>query len=90
MTTRLRTEIQMPPCSHGKQFIAKASFLKHIDDAPRFGPESTFLMPLTTADFDHQHHEDFETHIREVERHRQEIERLEAAFTVARQSTDAK
>jgi multidrug efflux pump subunit AcrB len=32
----------MPDGSHGKQFIVKASFLKHGDDEP------TFSMPLTT------------------------------------------
>jgi hypothetical protein len=79
-TTRLHNDIRMPEGSHGKQFIIKASFLKHVDDEPRFGNEPTFSMPLTTEDLaaihDRQHHEDFEAQLREVERHRQEIERL--------------
>jgi hypothetical protein len=72
----------MPAGSHGKQFIIKASFLKHVNDEPRFGNEPTFSMPLTTEDLaaalDRQHHEDFEAQIQEVERQRQEIERLHA------------
>jgi arginyl-tRNA synthetase len=51
-------------------------------------------MPLTTEDLaaalDRQHHEEFEAHILEVERHRQEIERLEAALAAAKSTTDAK
>jgi hypothetical protein len=81
-TTRLHNDIQMPAGSHGKQFIIKASFLKHVDDEPRFGNEPTFSMPLTTEDLaaalDRQHHEDFEAQVRETERHRQEVERLQA------------
>ena len=64
MTTRLHTDIQMPANSRGKLFIAKAAFLKHVDDEPKFGPEPTFSMPLTTEDLtsilDRQHHEEFE------------------------------
>jgi hypothetical protein len=82
ITTRLHNDIRMPDGSHGKQFIAKASFLRHVDDEPRFGNQPTFSMPLTTEDLaaalDHQHHEDYEAHVREVERQRQEIERLQA------------
>ena len=82
LTTRLHNDIRMPEGSHGKQFIIKASFLKHVDDEPRFGNEPTFSMPLTTEDLaaalDRQHHEDFEAQMREVERQRQEIERLRA------------
>ena len=41
-------------------------------------------MPLTTQDLaaalDRQHHEEYEAHVREVERQRLEIERLEAAL----------
>jgi hypothetical protein len=81
-TTRLHNDIRMPDGSHGKQFIIKASFLKHINDEPRFGNEPTFSMPLTTEDLaaalDRQHHEEFEAHVREVERQRQEIEQLHA------------
>jgi hypothetical protein len=84
ITTHLYTDIKMPEGSHGKQFVVKAAFLKHVDDDPRFGNEPTFSMPLTTEDLiktmDRQHHEEFEAHIREVEHHRLEIERLEAAM----------
>jgi hypothetical protein len=77
-TTRLHNDIRMPANSRGKLFIIKASFLKHIDDEPRFGNEPTFSMPLTTEDLaailDRQHHEEFETHVQEVEKHRQEVE----------------
>ena len=50
LTTHLHNTIRMPEGSHGKLFIIKAAFLKHIDDAPLFGNEPTFSMPLTTAD----------------------------------------
>jgi hypothetical protein len=83
MTTHLHNDIRMPEGSHGKQFIVKAAFLKHLDDAPRFGNEPTFSMPLTTEDLaaalDRQHHEEFEEQLRIVERQRQEIERLQKA-----------
>jgi hypothetical protein len=81
-TTHLHNDIRMPEGSHGKQFIAKAAFLKHIDDEPRFGSQTTFSMPLTTEDIlaakGRQHDEDLEAQQREVERQRQEIERLQA------------
>jgi hypothetical protein len=84
LTTHLHNDIRMPEGSHGKQFIIKASFLKHVDDEPRFGNEPMFSMPLTTADLvsalDHQHHAEFEEQLREVERQRQEIERLTAGL----------
>ena len=80
LTSHLHTDIRMPETSRGKQFLIKAAFLAHVDDEPRFGPQPTFSMPLTTEDlvaaFDRQHHEDFEAQMREVERHRQEVERL--------------
>jgi hypothetical protein len=82
LTTRLHNDIRMPDGSRGKQFIIKAAFLKHVDDEPRFGNEPTFSMPLTTEDLaatiDQQHHEDFEMQVQEVERQRQETERLHA------------
>jgi hypothetical protein len=89
LTTRLHNDIQMPPGSHGKQFLIKAAFLRHIDDEPRFGNEPTFSMPLTTADLvatiDRQHHEEFEANVREVELQRQEIERLTAEQNAKKQ-----
>ncbi|MDR0712716.1 MAG: hypothetical protein LBF89_00400 [Bacteroidales bacterium] len=79
-TTRLHNEIQMPEGSHGQQFVIKAAFLKHPDDAPVFGPQPTFTMPFSTEDLadilDRQHHEEFESHIREVESLRRELEQL--------------
>jgi hypothetical protein len=80
MTTRLHNDIEMPKDSKGKLFIIKAAFLRHIDDVPKFGPEPTFSMPYTTEDLaslvDKQHHEEYEAQLREIERHRQEVERL--------------
>jgi hypothetical protein len=81
MTTNLHNDIQMPEGSHGKQFIIKAAFLRHVNDDPKFGNEPTFSMPLTTEDLaatlDKQHHEEFEAQVKEIERHRLEIERLQ-------------
>jgi hypothetical protein len=77
-TTRLHNDIRMPAGSRGKLFIIKASFLKHIDDEPLFGNAPTFSMPLTTNDLaatlDRQAHEEYEAHVQEIERHRQEVE----------------
>jgi hypothetical protein len=82
MTTRLHNDVRMPEGSHGKQFIIKASVLKHTNDDPRFGNEPTFSMPLTTEDLvamiDRQHHEELEAQQQELERHRREIELLQA------------
>jgi hypothetical protein len=82
---RLHSEIQMPEGSHGRQFVIKAAFLKHLDDAPKFGPQPTFTMPHSTEDLirtlDRQHHEAYEAHIREAERHRREIENLRSGET---------
>jgi hypothetical protein len=49
-TTHLYNEIRMPDGSHGKPFIIKAAFLKHVDDEPVFGPQPTFTMPYSTED----------------------------------------
>ncbi|MDR0603271.1 MAG: hypothetical protein LBG80_03095 [Bacteroidales bacterium] len=50
LTTKLHSDIRMPQGSHGKQFIIKAAFLRHIDDDPKFGNEPTFTMSMTTSD----------------------------------------
>ncbi|MDR3350638.1 MAG: hypothetical protein LBN98_03175 [Prevotellaceae bacterium] len=50
LTTCLHNTLQLPKGSHGKQFIIKASFIKHLNDDPLFGAEQTFSMPLTTED----------------------------------------
>lgn len=88
MSSHLYNDIRMPDGSRGKQFLIKAAFLKHVDDEPNFGNQPTFSMPLQTEDLvaalDRQHHEDFEEHLREVEAHRQEVERLEAALKAAK------
>ncbi|MDR1680874.1 MAG: hypothetical protein LBS12_03725 [Prevotellaceae bacterium] len=80
MTTHLHNDIQMPRESRGKQFVIKASFLKHVDDAPLFGNQPTFSMPLNTADLlsivDRQHYEEFEARLRAAEQHRQEVEKI--------------
>jgi hypothetical protein len=89
-TTRLYNDVTMPKGSHGKQFLVKAAFLKHINDEPRFGNQPTFSMPLTTEDLiaaiDRQHHEDFEAQVRAAELHRQEIERLEAELKALKEA----
>jgi hypothetical protein len=83
ITTRLHNKIHMPEGSHGKQFIIKASFLKHVNDEPLFGNEPTFSMPLTTEDLaaavKRQTNE-------ELERQRQEIERLNAELNAQKNS----
>ncbi|MDR1414612.1 MAG: hypothetical protein LBI96_02270 [Odoribacteraceae bacterium] len=88
MTTRLHNEINMGEEARGKLFMIKASFLKHVDDQPHFGNEPTFSMPLTTEDLaailDQQHHDDFEEHLRAVERHRRDVEQLEAEHAAAK------
>jgi hypothetical protein len=81
-TTRLRNDIYLPDGSRGKQFLIKAAFLAHVDDRPDFEDGPTFSMPLKTEDLaaaiDQHHHEDYEEHMREVEHHRLDIERLQA------------
>jgi hypothetical protein len=78
ITSHLHNDVKMPEGSHGKQFIAKAAFLKHIDDDARFGNEPTFSMPLTTADLVislEQHKGEKDAQTLEIERQRLEIER---------------
>jgi hypothetical protein len=81
-TTRLHNDIEMPKGSHGKQFMIKASFLRHVNDTPRFGNEPTFFMPLTTEELasikERQYKEEFEAQQLAVERHLREIERIQA------------
>ncbi|MDR1414212.1 MAG: hypothetical protein LBI96_00220 [Odoribacteraceae bacterium] len=88
MTTHLHNDIVLPEDCHGKQFLVRATFLKHVNDEPRWSNEVTFSMPLTTGDLaraiDQQHYEDYEASLREVERHRQEIEKLHAELEAAR------
>jgi hypothetical protein len=50
LTTRLHNEIKMPEGSRGKQFVIRASFLKHVDDELHFGNETTFTMPKLIKD----------------------------------------
>jgi hypothetical protein len=81
MTSRLYTDIEMPAGSHGKMFILKAAFLKHLNDKPRYSYPVTFSMPQTVEDLnavlDRQHHEAFEAQVRAVEDHRRDVERLD-------------
>ncbi|MDR1624027.1 MAG: hypothetical protein LBS04_03545 [Tannerellaceae bacterium] len=71
LTPRLHNNIRMPEGSHGRQFVIKAAFLRHVDDEPVFGSSPTFTMPFSTEDFaarlDSQHHADFEAQVQEVE-----------------------
>jgi hypothetical protein len=46
----LRNRLRMPDGSHGKLFLLKAAFLKHLDDVPAFSAEPSFTMPFTTED----------------------------------------
>jgi hypothetical protein len=84
MTTVVRTEIKLPEDSRGKMFIAKAAFLKHVDDSPTFGDKQvTFTMPQTTEDLAtvlgrQRHYAMYDEHLREIERQDKEIERLKA------------
>jgi hypothetical protein len=79
MTTHLHTRIEMPEDSHGKIFLAKAAFLKHVDDTPDFGTQITFEMPRTTQDLlialDNQHQEDVEQHRKDVEAMEKEMKK---------------
>jgi hypothetical protein len=80
-TTRLYNDIEMPAGSHGKQFIIKASFMRHVNDMPRFGNEPTFSMPLTTEDLlliKKRHNEEKESYMMEIDLLKREIERLKA------------
>jgi hypothetical protein len=86
LTTRLHNNITLHDV-RGKQFLIKASFLKHIDDEPIFGNEVTFSMPLTTIDLlpNDRHHEDaHEAQSREIERLRRENEQLRAELMKAK------
>ena len=80
----------MPDSEHGEHLIGKASFIRHINNEPRFGSEPTFSMQLATAALaaaalDRQQHKDFEAQMREVERQRQKIERLHAEMNEKKQ-----
>jgi hypothetical protein len=86
LTTHLHNDIRMPDGSHGKQFIVKAAFLKHINDEPKFGADQTFSMPATTEDlaatFEQQHREMFEKQAKIIEQLQREIERLTKELNV--------
>jgi hypothetical protein len=87
MTTRLHTDIEMPADCHGKQYIVKAAFLKHVNDTPRWSAGAQFSMPKDTTDLAHaldqQHYEEYEASLRTVEQHHQEIKRLHAELAEA-------
>jgi hypothetical protein len=51
--SKLHNDIKMPDDAHGKTFIAKAAFLKHIEDEPRYGKEVFFTMPKNIGDINH-------------------------------------
>jgi hypothetical protein len=80
ITTSLHNNVSMPEGSHGKMFLVKASFLKHVNDTPRFRQEDTFTMPYMVEDIaslvSKMHEEDAENHRLEVERLEAEIRRL--------------
>jgi hypothetical protein len=65
--------------------LIKASFLRHVDGEPVFGPQPTFTMPYSTEDLgggsaDRQHHDVLESSLREIERLRRELEQLRASL----------
>jgi hypothetical protein len=75
LTMQLYNDITLPNDSHGKQFVVRASFLVHPDDAPLFNEGSTFSMPLTTRDLI----ESIKNyHGEEIDAKQQEIDRLRA------------
>jgi hypothetical protein len=87
ITMRLRNHFQMPKGSHGQQFFVEASFLKHVDDIPRFGAEKTFTMPFMTEDIvdivereliDNDLKKDVDLRDREIELLREEVRALKA------------
>jgi hypothetical protein len=89
MTTHLHTYIKLPQNTRGKQFVIAAAFLQHVDDLPKFGEiQPIFSMPLTTNDLlaalDQQHKEDLEARMQEVDRHREDVERLQAQLDAAK------
>jgi hypothetical protein len=86
-TSLIRNKIPMPADSRGKQFVIKAAFLRHLNDTPVFGNQPTFSMPINTVDLvaaiEQHYHDEHEEHIREVEAHRLEVERLQALLIEA-------
>jgi hypothetical protein len=73
LTTRLHNRIMMPNGSHGMHFFIKASFLKHVDDEPRFGSDQVFSMPIMTEDL-----------VTAIDRKRQELKLLQAELNAGR------
>jgi hypothetical protein len=71
IVSRLHTDVTMPEGSHGQVFYVNASFLKHTDDEPRFGPQPSFTMPYKTEDIptliNAQREADVEEHRKDVE-----------------------
>jgi hypothetical protein len=84
MTTRLHNNITLPPGSHGKLFLVKAAFLKHVDDNPLFGNQTVFSMPRDTTDLAAEI-----SRINETERLRLENERLYAEIERLSRKTDS-
>jgi hypothetical protein len=83
LTTRLHTYITLPKEVRGKQVTISAAFLQHVDDTPRFGEiQPVVTMPLNVNDLvkklERQHDEEHEARMLEVDRHREEVERIQA------------
>jgi hypothetical protein len=80
LTTHIHNDIHMPKGSHGKQFVAKASFLKHVDDKPVFGNQQVFSIPLNTEDLlaaaKNPQAPDSNFYLQEIEHLKEEIEKL--------------
>jgi hypothetical protein len=80
ITTRLRNTIQLPQGLHGRQFLVEASFLKHVDDVPRFSSQQTFTLPYMTEDITaNLSHKQNESKNPEMEALRKQMERLTVA-----------
>lgn len=81
ITTQLRNEIRMPK-SHGRQFVVKASFLRHVSDTPLFGNQLAFSIPLRTIaanDTSGQRRQnDFNMPWRNRERFRRDTDKMKA------------
>jgi hypothetical protein len=79
LSMRLHNDIELPKDSHGKQFVVRAAFLVHPDDAPTFNEGATFSMPLTTRDLidsiKNYHSEELDAKQQEIERLRAELDK---------------
>jgi hypothetical protein len=81
ITTRRYNTIAMPQGSHGKHFLVQVALLKHVEDTPRFGPQQTFTLPLSTEEIFQSR---VEKESNEMEEMRRKMERMAAELEVLR------